>query len=234
MTFEVSIIAPCLNEQLNIYQLASRLLTESFRRGVKTQLVIVDDGSVDDTWQEALKLTAIWPNQVVCSRHATNLGISAAWQTGLSLSTGKFIGLIDSDLQNPPEVVFDMYDILTTNEVDLVRGVRNSTQKIDSRRIVSKILNLVLNIIFKMKSKDNKSGFVLAKCEVMKPLLSPRLVYHHYQTFLGVAAHSLGLAVLEMDTPFEARRFGKSFLTDRTLKIICQTFSDIKTARIEF
>lgn len=234
MTFEISIIAPCLNEQLNIYQLASRLLTEAFRRGVKTQLVIVDDGSVDDTWYEALKLAAIWPNQVVCSRHATNLGISAAWQTGLSLSAGKFIGLIDSDLQNPPEVVFDMHELLTKNEVDLVRGVRNSTQKIDFRRIMSKTLNLILNIVFKMKSKDNKSGFILAKCEVMTPLLSPRLVYHQYQTFLGVAAHSLGLVVLEMDTPFEARRFGNSFLSGRTIKIVRQTFSDIKTARIEF
>lgn len=234
MTFEVSVIASCLNEQDSIHQLTSRLLTEACRRGIKTQLVIVDDGSVDYTWSEALKLTTIWPSQVVCSRHATNLGIPAAWRTGLSLSTGKFIGLIDSDLQNPPEVIFDMYELLTKNAVDLVRGVRHPTRKFDFRKIMSKTLNLILNIVFEMKSKDNKSGFVLAKREVMTPLLSPRLVYHQYQTFLGVAAHSLGLAVLEMDTPFEARRFGKSFLSGRTLKIVRQTFSDIKTARIEF
>ena len=96
------------------------------------------------------------------------------------------------------------------------------------------MLKTFLNIVFEMKSKDNKSGFILAKREVMAPLLSPRLVYHHYQTFLGVAAHSLGLAVLEMNTPFEARRFGKSFLSGLTLKTVRQTFSDIKTARIEF
>ena len=235
MDIEISLVAPCLNEEGNIELLAKRFFSEADRLQVSSQLIIVDDGSSDSTWQIASTVALGWGGRMICCQHPTNLGIPAAWRTGLLESSGSYVALIDSDLQNPPEAVFEMHKIITASDVDLVRGVRRPTQSGNpSRVLMSKALNVILNHTFKMNSRDNKSGFLLGKKDSMRKLLNPKLSYHHYQTFIGVAAHSLGLVSLEIDTPFNPRHSGKSFLSGRTLQTTRQALSDFKNAKIEF
>lgn len=232
---EVSLIAPCLNEEENVQILSSRFLSASTVRGILAEVVFVDDGSTDSTWQRVNEIRSVEKDRVTIVRHSSNRGISQSWLSGLEVSRGRLACLIDSDLQNPPESVFDLYDLLLLSGAQLARGVRRPTSSQQRSRVVmSRVLNTVLNVIFGMKSRDNKSGFVLADRELLMKIVRHGGHYSHYQTFLGVAAHAHGVTTVETDTPFENRRHGISFLSGSALKVMLQVLGDIPEARREF
>lgn len=236
MTAErLSLVAPCLNEEENVGHLASRFLAAAESRGAEVEIVFVDDGSTDLTWERLEALAEAKGDRIQLVQHASNQGIPRAWLSGVEAATGRLVCLIDSDLQNPPESVFALLDVLVESGADLVRGVRRPvTAQPRSRVIMSRVLNSLLNLVFGMTSRDNKSGFVLARREDMLRIVRHRGHYVHYQTFIGVAAHSFGLRVIEVDTPFEDRRSGLSFLSGKSVKVVRQVIGDIPEARREF
>jgi phenylacetate-CoA ligase len=233
--FEISLVAPCLNEQDNVEVLAERFFKASERNQLHTQIVFVDDGSTDLTWAKLSAIAERWPGRVVAVRHATNRGIPQGWITGVESGDSRLICLIDSDLQNPPESVFDLFETLVNHKVDLVRGVRKAVNgQPQSRILMSKTLNMVLNLVFGMHSRDNKSGFVLGTREAVSRVVRHAGHYRHYQTFIGVSAHSQGISTHEIETPFEDRRNGISFLSGKSLRVILEVFGDIPEAVKEF
>jgi glycosyltransferase involved in cell wall biosynthesis len=231
----ISLVAPCLNEEKNVELLASRFLVASETADVLTEIIFIDDGSTDLTWERIGQLCLRYPGRIIPIRHSKNRGIPQGWISGVDAAKGELICLIDSDLQNPPEAVFEMFEALNKHNVDLVRGVRKPVMAQSRLRVImSRVLNFVLNFVFEMKLKDNKSGFILGKSDEIK-----RIVYHsghycHYQTFIGVAAHSRGVKSVEIETPFEDRRNGISFLSGRSLKVIKEVLKDLPAAQAEF
>jgi glycosyltransferase involved in cell wall biosynthesis len=215
--------------------LATRFLAAADSEGVMVEIVFVDDGSTDTTWESITSMTSREGGRVRAVRHVSNQGIPRAWLSGVEAADGEWVCLIDSDLQNPPEAVFQLWKELRQSGADLVRGVRKPvvTQPL-SRILMSRVLNAVLNFVFGMSSQDNKSGFVMAKRDDMIRIIHHRGRYSHYQTFIGVAAHSLGLRTSEVDTPFEDRRNGVSFLSGKSASVVRQVIGDIPRAWREF
>jgi phenylacetate-CoA ligase len=231
----ISLVAPCLNEEENIRTLSDRFFSEADRRNLQVEIVFVDDGSTDHTWQVLEELSTKYPSRIVLIRHSTNRGIPQGWISGVESSNGKLVCLIDTDLQNPPESVFDLYDVYLLNEADMIRGIRVPVAaQAKSRVMMSRALNMTLNIFFGMKSNDNKSGFVFGPKANISRIVHHRGHYSHYQTFIGVAASAQGFSVVEVDTPFEDRRSGISFLFGRSFKVILEVIADLPEARKEF
>lgn len=231
----LSLVAPCLNEEGNLRELVERFFRCADERGLDVEVVLVDDGSTDSTWAVMNSLLSERGSSVVLVRHATNRGIPQGWLSGIQLATGRAVCLIDADLQNPPEVAFDLYDRFIVGDCDLVRAVRIPVSKSSRSRIMmSKTLNSILNVVFAMRSLDNKSGFVLASHQTISEVVHHRGQYRHFQTFIGVATHSRGFKVVEIDTPFEDRRSGFSFLTGRSWSVILDVLRDLSEARREF
>lgn len=206
---ELSVIAPCLDEEGNIDQLVSRTLHTFDTHGIRGQLVLVDDGSTDTTWARILACRAN-DARVVGVRHPTNQGIVSAWLTGLKASSGHRICLIDSDLQNRPEDIARLYMAHRKDE-DVVQGVRQPAAGM-IRVTFSRTLNKLLNTTFRTNLRDNKSGFLLCRREVLEHILSLRYGYRYFQSFVGVAAVACGYRIIEVDTVFDLRRHGESFL----------------------
>jgi phenylacetate-CoA ligase len=75
-SYSLSVIAPCLNEEVNIPVLADRLFAATDESGIPTELVLVDDGSTDGTWQTIRRLRESRGDSVVGVRHSSNFGIS--------------------------------------------------------------------------------------------------------------------------------------------------------------
>lgn len=231
----LSLVVPCLNEEGNIRDLVDRFLRCASERELNVEVVLVDDGSTDSTWSVMNSLLSERGSSVVLVRHSTNRGIPHGWLSGMQHASGQAVCLIDADLQNPPEVVFDLYDRFTMGDCDIVRGVRVPVAKNARTRIVmSKTLNALLNAVFAMRSRDNKSGFVLASHQTIAEIVHHRGHYRHFQTFIGVAAHSRGFRVVEIDTPFEDRRSGFSFLEGRSWSVVSDVLRDLSEARKEF
>jgi phenylacetate-CoA ligase len=191
--------------------------------------VYVNDGSTDDTQLEIDKLSVDFPNVVKTTRHEVNLGIPEAWASGLSIAQYGNVCLIDGDLQNPPEAIPNLLKTFLEEQADLVQGSRSSIGRIkDQRLIFSRGLNFILNTVFRQNAKDSKSGFLIARRHVLEIILRDRVRFSNFQTFIGVAARSNGFRVIEVETLFQSREIGESFLTAKRIStVILSTFKDL-------
>lgn len=207
----LSVIAPCYNEELNVDPLCTRMLAVFDGMDVKAELVLVDDGSKDETWARITAAMARDP-RVRGVRHDKNRGIVGGWLSGLAHAEAPLVCLIDSDLQNRPEDVPRLYAAYVKKEPDLVQAVRHPEGSV-TRLVFSKGLNALLNVTFGMHLRDNKSGFIVCRREVLADILADAPGYRYFQSFIGVAAGVRHYTVAEVDTVFEARNAGESFLS---------------------
>jgi phenylacetate-CoA ligase len=231
---ELSVVAPCYNEAKNLPELAQRVKAVFARRDVRGELLLVDDGSTDDTRAVIDRLEA-GDDEVRGVHHAENRGILAAWQSGLQRAEGEYVCLIDADLQYQPEDIARLLDEIRFSRADFVQGWRSEIgRKPDPRYYYSRVLNLMLNLLFGMRLRDNKSGFVLCRREVLEDVLRHRLRYRYFQSFIAVAAHRKGYTIRDIEVFFGQRLLGKSFISAFPLRIILGVISDLPKAFLEF
>jgi phenylacetate-CoA ligase len=231
----ISVIAPCFNEEFNIPALVERVLGVLERGELAGELVLVDDGSTDGTRRVIEEYERKYPGVVVGRFHARNAGIAAAWKTGVAAARGDYVVVIDADLQYQPEDILRLYRTLIESSVDVVQGWRSAVgRERDTRYHLSRGLNFLLNHSFGMRLHDNKSGFVMCAREVMQDLLSYEGSYHYWQSFIMVAAHAKGYSYKEVETLFERRRQGKSFLDKGALRASVLSLGDIASGLYEY
>jgi phenylacetate-CoA ligase len=231
---ELSVIVPCYNEAANLPELVERIRVLFARRELAGELILVDDGSTDGSAEVMAQLAAEHAFVVVC-RHPSNRGIAAAWRTGLERARGSYVGLIDADLQYQPEDIDRLYRELRFSHADVVQGWRTSIgRRRDSRWLLSRGLNILLNAWFGMHARDNKSGFVVCRRVVLDEILAQRFRYRYFQTFITVSAHAKGYTIREVETLFEDRRQGRSFMSALPLSIIGAVLLDLVKAFVEF
>ncbi|MEY3102365.1 MAG: hypothetical protein RL558_642 [Bacteroidota bacterium] len=101
---EISVIVPIYNEALNVEELNKRLTSVLDATGQPYELILVDDGSQDDSWQRMMALGG----SRVCVKLSRNFGHQIAVTAGLDRARGKAIVIIDADLQDPPELIVPM------------------------------------------------------------------------------------------------------------------------------
>ena len=228
MKRSLSVIIPCLNESGNInatYDRASKAL-----ESVNFELIFVDDGSTDTTSLELAALINKDPLRVQIVSHDKNLGIPRAWQSGLKMCKFDTICLIDGDLQNPPEAILDLMNVLEEKQADAVQGSRSSIGRLkDQRLIFSRGLNHLLNLAFNQDAVDSKSGFIISSKIVMEDIFLDIYQFKHFQTFIGVALRARGYRVEEVETLFSSREVGESFLTNlKILEVLATTVRDLR------
>ncbi len=129
---ELSIVIPFLNEEQVLPLLRERL--EKIRNRLPAwELLFVSDGSTDgstkfiEAWAQATPFVKL----VVLTR---NFGHQSAISAGLSFASGKRVGIMDADLQDEPEVLLEMYQVLLTEKVDVVYAVRTSRRETKLKR----------------------------------------------------------------------------------------------------
>ena len=233
MTPTLSVIAPCLNEQDNIGPLVTRTLATLAKLPVPAELILVDDGSTDRTWEQISRYAARDP-RVVGVHHATNRGMEAGWRSGIARAAGELVCLIDADLQNRPEDIARLYEVWRASDtVDLVQGVR--VQAEGARRLLrfSQALNFLLNASFGTRLRDNKSGFILCRRQVLEDILKHRFRYRYFQSFLGVAACTRGYRIAEVETVFDDRTAGQSFLSRFPVIVSLRVLAELVKCRLE-
>lgn len=231
---ELSVIVPCLNEELNIPELAARILRVFEAGQVRGELVIIDDGSTDGTAAVIRDLMRKHEGVVGCF-HPENRGIAAAWKSGAAAARGTLVAILDADLQYQPEDLLRLRRELYDHSVDIVQGWRSAVgRRKDRRYTLSRGFNVLLNAAFGMRLRDNKSGFLMCSREVFLDLLTYKGSYFYWQSFVMVAAHAKGYSYKEIETIFEQRRQGVSFL-DKTAQVAAlKSFVDLGKAAWEY
>jgi phenylacetate-CoA ligase len=231
---ELSVIVPCFNEEANVPELVSRVEEVLKVGNVDGELVLVDDGSSDSTWAVIEEQKKSHP-RLVARRHPQNRGIAAAWKTGVAAASGRLAVILDADLQYQPEDILRLKRELDLSNVDIVQGWRSPVgREKGPRYYYSRGLNTMLNAAFGMSLQDNKSGFVLTRREIFEDLLTYRGRYNYWQSFIMVAAHAKGYTYKQVETLFEPRRAGKSFLDNAPVKAVARSFVDMGKALLEY
>jgi len=231
---KISIVVPCWNESGNIEAMFSRVtraLSES-----TLEIIFVDDGSSDSTAKEISALEIRFPEIVKLVQHENNLGVHRSWKSGINEAKYQLICLIDGDLQNPPEAILDLITAYENEMADFVLGSRTSLAG-DARKNTtpSRFFNFLTNLIFRTKLSDPSSGFALAPKHILLNVIDVDRKFFFFQRFLGLSAIKRGYKVIDVETVFEPRNIGHSFVGGlRRYLVSVKILADVPRAILEF
>src|SRR5215813_5614581 len=232
----LSVIIPCFNEEASLPPLLARL-EPIVREGAfagNVELIAVDDGSSDRTWS-ILRELAQRHFFIVPIRHEQNCGLPEAWKTGAVAARSEVVCILDADLQYRPEEIPRLYDAWRQSSLDIVQGARTRERRpFDSRYLLSRGLNLLLNGLFGMSLDDNKSGFLVCRRDLFLKLLEERGAFRYFQAMVMVAAHSRGYTYHSLATPFDDRFAGRSFLGRFPLRVTAGVLADILRGLVRY
>lgn len=206
------LILPTYIEAENIPPLADRL--KNALKGYNHEVLVVDDASPDGTGKEAEK------HGLKVLRRSGKLGISSAFIEGTQTIESEIVGLMDADLQHPPELVPQMFKEI--GEADIVVASRYTEGgKIEGwplhRKIVSKIATILAHILLPRtrKIKDPMSGFFLLRREVIQDINMSRS--KGFKILLEILVKGKYEKVVEVPYTFQERERGESKLNRKQI-----------------
>lgn len=120
-----SVVIPVHNESDQIAENLSLIRAEASKPGLPMELIVIDDGSTDNTWQVLEKVAEQMPD-VKALRFSRNFGKEAAICAGIVYSTGRACIIIDSDLQHPPDLIPEMVRLWRDEHWDIVEGIKRT------------------------------------------------------------------------------------------------------------
>jgi membrane-associated phospholipid phosphatase len=165
----LSLVIPAYNEQENVPTLLSRVEASLSQIGKPYEVLIVDDGSTDQTPQLLSEAMARLPWLRVL-RMQKNAGQSAAFEAGFEAARGELIATIDADLQNDPEEIPRLLPLLDEKNVDMITGWRKDRQDTSFRRWQSRQANRIRNWISQETVNDSASSLKLYRAHAVKGL----------------------------------------------------------------
>ena len=216
MTPELSIVIPIRNESDNIPRLYQELTTALGRFGRSYELLMIDDGSTDNSFELLAGLQAEDPRLRVIS-FRRNFGQTAAFAAGFAMARGRYIITSDGDLQNDPADIPAMVERLEQG-FDIVCGWRkNRKDPFVSRRLPSIIANRIISIATGVALHDYGCSLKVFRAEVVKPLK----LYGEMHRFLPAIASEMGVRIDEVVVNHRARVHGRSkYGISRTVRVI--------------
>src|ERR671915_1421258 len=214
-TTDLSVVAPLYNESQNVRPLVDWILQalETFQGSF--EVILVDDGSRDDTWEQ-VRDAAIDP-RVTGLRLGRNVGQTAAMMAGFDHAAGRVVVSLDGDLQNDPRDIPALIAKLEEG-YDLVCGWRRQRQdKLLLRRIPSWIANRLIRRLTGVPITDNGCSLKAYR----RDLLNRIALYAEQHRFIPALSASVGARIAEMPVRHHARRFGQSkYGISRTVKVL--------------
>jgi glycosyltransferase involved in cell wall biosynthesis len=217
MTPDLSIVIPVLNESPNIEKLYNELTETLVRGGRSYEIIIVDDGSTDDTFAKLSVLQARDPHLRII-RFRRNFGQTAAFAAGFAFARGRMVVTSDGDLQNDPADIQQMADKIEREGYDIVCGWRKDRKdKMVTRRVPSIIANKLISWATGVDLHDYGCSLKVFRSEVVKPLR----LYGEMHRFLPAIASQFGVRIAEVVVNHRARVAGTSkYGLSRTVRVV--------------
>jgi glycosyltransferase involved in cell wall biosynthesis len=201
----LSIVVPFYNEQQSITPLHAAIDTAVTPLGIPFEMVFVDDGSKDKTFDIAVEIARKDP-RVRVVRFRRNYGQTAAMAAGIEQAHGEVIVTMDGDLQNDPA---DIGAFLAHIEAgnDIVVGWRfNRQDKLISRKIPSRIANRLIARVTGVPIRDNGCSLKAYRADLIKKIP----LYSEMHRFIPAVASIAGPRIAEIKVNHHARQFGQS------------------------
>lgn len=214
----MSIVVPVYNEEESIERLVSEVLREGRSFPLEYELILVDDGSTDRTWEiiERMKETTPILRAVRLRR---NYGQTSAMVAGFEHARGEIIVTMDGDLQNDPADIPLLLEKIEQG-YDIVSGWRKERKDHFSRVLPSRIANALISLTTGVHLHDYGCSLKAYRAECVKNLRA----YGEMHRFFPALASMTGARIVELPVRHHPRKYGVSkYGFDRILKV----FSDI-------
>ncbi len=203
---DVSVVTPVKNEQESLPVLVRRIKSVLDEHHLSFELILVDDGSDDDSWLTIQELCALH-DELRALRFRRNFGKATALRSAFAEARGQVVVTMDADLQDDPDELPRFVQAVRAGS-DVVSGWKRERKDPLSKTAPSKVFNKVLRSVSGLRLHDFNCGFK-AYSAAAAHALSPH-VYGEMHRYLPVLAAAQGYSVSELVVRHHPRRFGKS------------------------
>lgn len=201
---ELSLVVPLHNEEDNVQPLYDAVVAALDPAAIRYELVLVDDGSRDRTYELATALARSDP-RVQVIRFRRNFGQTAAMATGIRISTGEVVATMDGDLQNDPLDIVDMLELLHQG-YDIVVGWRHKRQDATLRVLPSKVANWMIRRLMRTEVRDSGCSLKLYRGDLIRNVP----LYADMHRFIPALASLAGARLAQIRVRHHPRKFGQS------------------------
>lgn len=206
MNTDLSVICPLYNEEDSVTLLFESICDVLASLNSSCEVIFVDDGSRDSTFEVASKLASDQDNiRFRLVKFRRNYGQTAAMAAGIEVANGKILITMDGDLQNDPrDIPLFLAEIEKGN--DLVVGWRHDRKDHWSRVLPSKLANWLIGKVTGVPIKDNGCSLKAYRAELIKQIP----LYSEMHRFIPAMSSLAGARISEIKVRHHARRFGTS------------------------
>ena len=216
---DISIVIPLLNESESLKELSLKIDSVMKKSSFKYETIYIDDGSDDNSW-DIIKSICLNNKSFKGIKFLKNYGKSQALHAGFNIAKGKVVFTMDADLQDDPEEIPEMYNLITEKNLDIVSGWKKKRfDPVLTKNLPSKIFNLCARLTSGIKLNDFNCGLKAYKNEVVKNIN----VYGEMHRYLPILASNEGYTKIEEkiikhrprkygQTKFGMNRFTHGFL----------------------
>ena len=212
---DISVVVPLYNEQESLPELVAWIDRVAAQNSLSYEVVMVDDGSSDDSWQVVEQLKTKYPS-IKAIRFARNYGKSAALYCGFAAAEGEVVFTMDADLQDSPDEIPEMRRMILEDGYDLVSGWKKKRYDPAGKRLPSKFFNWTARVVSGIKLHDFNCGLKAYRRKVIKSIE----VYGEMHRYIPILAKHAGFKRIgEKVVQHQERKYGVSkFGMERMVK----------------
>ena len=202
---DISVIIPLFNEEESLIELHQWVKSSLTDAGYSFELIFIDDGSSDNSWNVITNLSSSNQN-VFGYRFSKNYGKSQALNAGFEYAKGKYIATLDADLQDSPEEIPSMINMLNEQKLDLVSGWKKIRHdSLFFKNIPSKLFNFAARKVSGIKLHDFNCGIKVYRRNVIKTID----VSGEMHRYIPVLASQAGFKrIAEKQVKHQIRKYG--------------------------
>jgi glycosyltransferase involved in cell wall biosynthesis len=222
---QISIVIPLFNEEESLPPLHDWIAKVMKKNNFSYEIVFINDGSTDSSWKVIEELASKNESvKAIC--FSRNYGKSAALDAGFKIVRGEVVITMDADLQDSPDEIPELYDLIKNQNFDLISGWKKKRHDPLSKTLPTKLFNAATRAFSGIKLNDFNCGLKAYKVEVVRTLN----VYGEMHRYLPVLAKwngftKIGEKVVEHRArQFGSTKFGLERFTNGLLDLLSVTF----------
>jgi len=202
---ELSVVIPLYNEEHLVDDLIERSMAALKGYPAKFEIILVDDGSKDGTLKKLLQARKADP-RIKILELSKNFGHQAAFTAGLTFAEGKYVVMMDGDLQDPPELIPVMHRMLLTDDYDVVFGKRTNIPGQKGKKLMTSWFHRTFKKVSGLPDMDNVGNFAAMNRNALTALLQ----FSESIRYLPGLRHYIGFRQGFVEYRREERYQGKS------------------------
>ena len=203
---DLSIVVPLYNEEESLPELITWIEKVCKKENYSFEVILIDDGSKDKSWAILEELKTSFPF-IKGIKFRRNYGKSAALNTGFAATKGGVVITMDADLQDSPDEIPELYNMITKDDFDIVSGWKKERHDPLSKTIPTKLYNGVTRIFSGIKLHDMNCGLKAYKGDVVRSIE----IFGEMHRYIPVIAKGAGFDKIgEKVVQHQVRKYGVS------------------------